>query len=156
MADMGEWSLGFVEKNCLLDEWEKVFFFFLSMSVRLTDVAFLHVSIVNDQSFNMLDGYRMQTSSSLDKTQCSVDASVFTSRVPGVLCRTSLLMYYSSPRSPNGLELFKVLYLVYSKKENQPLAMHLILNKHFLFVQSTTGAARPLSRPITDSPDHSP
>lgn len=89
----------------------------------------------------MLDGHRMQTSSSLDKTQCSVYASLFTSRVPRVLCRTSLLMYYSSHRSPFGLEVSKVLYLVYSKKENQPLAMHLILNKHFLFVQSTTGAA---------------
>lgn len=115
--------------------------FVLFMSDWLTDVAFLHLSIVNDQSFNMLDGHRMQTSSSLDKTQCSVYASLFTSHVPCVLCRTSLLMYYSSHGSPFGLEVFKVLYLVYSKKENQPLAMHLILNKHFLFVQSTTGAA---------------
>lgn len=23
MADMGEWSLGFVKKQCLLDEWEE-------------------------------------------------------------------------------------------------------------------------------------
>lgn len=56
----------------------------LFLSDWLTDVAFLHLSIVNDQSFDMLDGYRMQTSSpghTLDTTQCSVHAPVFTSRV---------------------------------------------------------------------------
>lgn len=40
----------------------------LFLSEWLTYVAFLHLSIENDQSFDMLDGYRMQTSSSLDDT----------------------------------------------------------------------------------------
>lgn len=44
------------------------FFFLILFSNCLTDVAFLHLSIVNDQSFKMFDGYHMQTSSSLDKT----------------------------------------------------------------------------------------
>lgn len=82
MADMGEWSLGLVKKQCLFGRVGGVLILFLSD--WLTDVAFLHLSIVNDQSFNMLDGYRMQTSSpghTLDTTQRSVHAPVFTSRV---------------------------------------------------------------------------
>lgn len=56
----------------------------LFLSDWLTDVAFLHLSVVNDQSFDLLDEYRMQTSSpghTLDTTQCSVHAPVLTSRV---------------------------------------------------------------------------
>lgn len=38
MADMGEWSLGLVKKQCLLDEWEE--FQCRFSSDWLTDVAF--------------------------------------------------------------------------------------------------------------------
>ncbi len=54
-----------MEKHCLVVVYISGLFLF---SNCLTDVAFLHLSIVNDQSFKMFDGYHMQTSSSLDKT----------------------------------------------------------------------------------------
>lgn len=151
MADMGVWSLGFVKKHCLLDERVGEGFVWF-MSDWLTDVAFfffflLHLSTVNDQSFDTLDGYRMQTSSSPDKTQCSGYALVFTSHVHGLLwfsVRTPLLIYHSSHTGLHvGREVFKsAISRLQQEKKNQPLAMHLTLNKHFLLYSALT-----LSRP---------
>lgn len=55
-----------MEKHCLVVYISGLFSLFFSNC--LTNVAFLHLSIVNDQSFKMFDGYHMQTSPSLDKT----------------------------------------------------------------------------------------
>lgn len=41
-----------------------------------------------------------------------------------------------------------------ARKENQPLAMHLILNKHFLLYRALLEPHDP-QPPVTDSPDHS-
>lgn len=127
----------------------------LFVSEWLTYVAFLHLSIENDQSFDMLDGYRMQTSSSLDKTQCSGYALVFTSLVRRLLCSSVDLLCSRAVVLIGlhiGQEVVKVLSLVYSKKENQPSAMHLILNKHFLLYSALLEPHHP-HRPVIDSPD---
>lgn len=79
---------------------------------------------------------------------------MFTSHVHGLLCFLSCTTVLVGLRI--GQEVFKVLSLVYSKKRKPTVSYAPYSEQAFPFVQSTTGAARTLSRPVTDPPDHSP
>lgn len=104
------------------------------MSDWLTDLASLHLSIVNDQSFLV---FRWFSYANLIPGQDPVQRFCFSFHLACPSCPpVPLLMYCSSRRSPHRPTSSSKCYLSFTVKENQPSAMHLILNKHFLLYRA--------------------
>lgn len=111
------------------------------MSDWLTDVAFLHLSIENDQSFDLLDGFICKLPHPGEDT---MQRLVFTSHVHGLLCFSCTIVLVGLRIDQ---EVFKVLSLVYSKKRKPTVSYAPYSEQAFPFVQSTTGDAPPSAAP---------